>query len=591
MKSYCYHCMKAFENGTFCPLCGSDLRRRLDDVPYHLPAGTILADRYLIGEVLGEGGFGITYIGLDKGLSKRVAVKEFFPLGTVNRNAADSEKVIVTRSNEESFGKGVIRFLEEAQSVAAFSNEDGIVDVLDYFQENNTAYIVMEYLDGQTLQTTIERQGTFSFDRILSLMTPVMKSLNAMHRQGVIHRDLSPDNIMYTKNGVLKVMDFGSARYYLNKERSMSVVLKQGYAPEEQYRRNGQQDPYTDVYALCATIYTCVTGRVPDDSLDRMVNDTLLPPSRLGVIISPAQEDALMHGLAVRARDRCPDMNTLLAEMTGSSHRRTTERHTVNAEAYYPQPSYRPEPAFTPPPPKRQTNAPLVAAIALTAVAIIAVSAVLIVLLLKNDSNPVTPAASTAAATTFNGIVEATTTEGGEVTPTVKPSTEQVPTTEEPVPTITEYDSPKSSGTKYTHEYINSITKRIHDDFTKFVKSDYRTGQQKIGVYAVYQLRENNHLWIATPNDTMRDEYEGGAYQVKDWYFYDSNGSVYFVLRYDGTEFYRYYLDNGNIVRYTVGSHYDGNQISYDYGDSHIPDPSEILRQSTNAYGNVAYRL
>ena len=119
------------------------------------------------------------------------------------------------------------------------------------------------------------------------------------------------------------------------------------------------------------------------------------------------------------------------------------------------------------------------------------------------------------------------------------------------------------------------------------MNSDYRTGQVKVGDYAYYVLPENGHLWIATPNNTMRDENEGGAYQVKTWYFYDAYGSVYFVFRYDGTEFYRYYIDNDEIVRYTVGSHYSGNQVSYDYGDSHIPDSASIISEAYGAYNYI----
>lgn len=300
-----------------CGSCGYDNGAvQNTSAPYHLRGGTILHGRYLIGSVIGEGGFGITYIGLDTTLSKRVAVKEYYPSGVVNRTASVSETVLITQGKEGFFKKGEERFLDEAKNVAAFSDEEGIVDVHDYFQENGTAYIVMEYLDGETLKDYVLHYGCFDPQTLIQLMLPIMRSLGYMHSKGIIHRDISPDNIMYTKRGKLKLMDFGSARYFTNEERKMSVILKQGFAPEEQYRQNGNQGPHTDVYALCATIYACITGRVPVGSLDRLVSDTLVPPSQLGISIDPQQERALMHGLAVSAVNRTRDMETLIKEFT-----------------------------------------------------------------------------------------------------------------------------------------------------------------------------------------------------------------------------------------------------------------------------------
>ena len=316
MQNYCLYCMRELKDPPICRHCGTDNSKPLEAEPYHLTPGTLLSGRYLVGRALGEGGFGITYIGLHTTLSKRVAVKEFYPSGAANRTNQVSEEVIITKEKQPFFRKGVERFLAEAKNIAAFPDEDGIVDVIDYFQENNTAYIVMEYLEGETLKDYTDRHGLFDIDELITLLVPMMKSLNVIHSQGVVHRDISPDNIMYTKNGKFKLMDFGSARYYTNEDRQMSIILKQGFAPEEQYRANGKQGPHTDVYALCATVYACITGKVPPSSLDRLSEDTLVPPSRLGVPIKPYQEQALMHGLAVRAADRTPDIETLSKELT-----------------------------------------------------------------------------------------------------------------------------------------------------------------------------------------------------------------------------------------------------------------------------------
>lgn len=316
MQYYCMKCMKRLGDSAVCPHCGYDNGRPGASEQYHLPPGTILAEKYLVGNVIGEGGFGITYIGLHTTLSKRVAIKEYYPRDMARRNNSFSNYIEVPNDRRDIFINGVGRFLDEAKNVARFGEEDGIVDIVDYFQCNGTAYIVMEYLEGETLKSYIYHHGTFSADRIISLMIPLMRSLAAVHDQGVIHRDISPDNIMYHKSGKLKLMDFGSARYFTNNYRKMTVILKLDYSPEEQYRTNGVQGPYTDVYSLCATIYTCITGVVPFSSLDRLTDDKLKRPSELGIKIAPYQENALMHGLAVKAADRTPDVHALIREFT-----------------------------------------------------------------------------------------------------------------------------------------------------------------------------------------------------------------------------------------------------------------------------------
>lgn len=314
-QQYCYHCMAPLGKSPVCGRCGADSRAAVPAAAYHLPCGTTLARRYVTGKVLGEGGFGITYIGMDTVLSKRVAVKEFYPAGIAARSCAAALTVTVAQEHARFFKNGVERFLFEAKSVAAFSDEEGIVNVQDYFQENNTAYIVMDYLDGDNLKEYVRRHGVLDTDVLIGLLMPVMRGLKAMHAKGIIHRDISPDNIMFTKKGQLKLTDFGSAKFYSGSERQKAVILKHGYAPEEQYRSHSEQGPYTDIYALCATIYTCITGKAPVPAPERVKQDTLQPPSQLGVNIRPSREKALMHGLAVAAKNRTPDMDTLMREL------------------------------------------------------------------------------------------------------------------------------------------------------------------------------------------------------------------------------------------------------------------------------------
>lgn len=314
---YCYHCMNRKGSLSVCPYCHKE---NIGPVSvHHLRPGTVLNHKYLVGCVIGEGGFGITYIGRDTTLDMRVAIKEFYPSGYSERNSnKDSTVTFNSDKKRDFFEKGKRRFLNEARNVAKFSSEKGIVDVRDYFEANGTAYIIMEYLDGIDLNRYLNTYGPIPADKAFDLMLPVMRSLENINAAGIIHRDISPDNIMFLKDGSLKLMDFGSARHFTNNEKEMSVMLKQGYAPEEQYSKNGAQGPWTDVYGMCATIYRCITGEVPEDGLDRIHQDDLKPPSQLGVSISPSLEAVLMYGLAVFRENRCQNMTELIDLVNGA---------------------------------------------------------------------------------------------------------------------------------------------------------------------------------------------------------------------------------------------------------------------------------
>ena len=268
--NYCISCMLEIDQGAAeCPYCR---KKQSEEIPpHHLMPGTILKGRFLVGTALGEGGFGITYIGRDLQLDMRVAIKEFYPNGYVNRNNTVAPVVSIATYGEhrDFFEAGRERFLREARILARFSNEEGIVNVRDFFEENNTAYIVMEFLDGQTLKEYLKDNGTLTPDQTVSLLMPVMNSLKKVHAQGMIHRDIAPDNIMLV-DGKVKLLDFGAARNVSSAaNKSLSVMLKPGYAPEEQYRTKGEQGPWTDIYALSATMYKCITGITPDEAPDR----------------------------------------------------------------------------------------------------------------------------------------------------------------------------------------------------------------------------------------------------------------------------------------------------------------------------------
>ena len=275
-----------------------------------LKNGRTLGSRYVIEGVLGEGGFGITYRGHDKTLDVEVAIKEYYPQGFVTRNTTYSEELTVSQSKyTEMFQKGKEKFLSEARTLARFNRQEGVVSVTDFFETNNTAYIVMEFLDGITLKQYIDTQGLLTPAEILDLMAPLMEALDEVHNVGLIHRDISPDNIMLLENGGVKLMDFGAARAYTEfGEKSLSIVLKHGYAPEEQYRTHGVQGPWTDIYALCATIYKCITGKTPPDAIQRVMDDTLQLPSDFGVVLPASMEMALIKGMSISPQQRYQDI-------------------------------------------------------------------------------------------------------------------------------------------------------------------------------------------------------------------------------------------------------------------------------------------
>ena len=286
---------------------------------YCLRKGTRLIGRYTIEGVLGQGGFGITYLGMDELHKKKVAIKEFFPQGIVTRNIEYEDTVTVTLVGEkENYDKGKERFLKEAQTMAMFSKDKGIVKALDFFEINNTAYIVMEYLEGVTLKQYLRENKRIAAEDLVELLVPLIEALDEIHSQGLIHRDISPDNIMVLPDGRIKLMDFGAARDYTEfGEKSLSIVLKPGYAPPEQYQTHGVQGPWTDIYALCATMYKCITGENPPDAIDCLVDDHLKKISAFGIPVLPQIEEAIIKGMSVAAKDRYQNVGDFCEDLYG----------------------------------------------------------------------------------------------------------------------------------------------------------------------------------------------------------------------------------------------------------------------------------
>ena len=297
---------------------------------YCLRKGTRLIGRYTVEGVLGQGGFGITYLGMDELHKKKVAIKEFFPQGIVTRNIEYEDTVTVTLvGKKENYDKGKERFLKEAQTMAMFSKDKGIVKALDFFEINNTAYIVMEYLEGVTLKQYLRENKRIDAEDLVELLVPLIEALDEIHSQGLIHRDISPDNIMVLPDGRIKLMDFGAARDYTEfGEKSLSIVLKPGYAPPEQYQTHGVQGPWTDIYALCATMYKCITGENPPDAIDRLVDDHLKKISTFGITVSPQIEEAIIKGMSVAAKDRYQNVGDFCEDLYGGYE----ERSVLGAE-------------------------------------------------------------------------------------------------------------------------------------------------------------------------------------------------------------------------------------------------------------------
>ena len=284
-----------------------------------LRKGTRLIGRYTIEGVLGQGGFGITYLGMDELHEKPVAIKEFFPQGIVTRNIQYQDTVTVTFVGEkDNYEKGKERFLKEARTMAKFSKDEGIVKALDFFEINNTAYIVMEYLEGVTLKQYLRENKRIDAEDLVELLVPLIEALDEIHSQGLIHRDISPDNIMVLPDGRIKLMDFGAARDYTEfGEKSLSIVLKPGYAPPEQYQTHGVQGPWTDIYALCATMYKCITGENPPDAIERVMDDHLKKISAFGIPVLPQIEEAIIKGMSVSAQDRYQNVGDFCEDLYG----------------------------------------------------------------------------------------------------------------------------------------------------------------------------------------------------------------------------------------------------------------------------------
>lgn len=328
----CFGCFEQYDDSfDICPHCGYAEGTEPELATYMRP-GAILNERYVIGRALGHGGFSVTYLAWDALLLHKVAIKEYLPSEYATRCPGESRLTIFSGKEGEYFQFGKEKFLDEAKRLSAFQNEDGIVHVYDCFSANETAYLVMEYLDGITLSEYLKKeaavlpQGRIAPEKAISMLTPVMLSLQRVHDSGMIHRDIAPDNIMLLKDGGVRLIDFGAARHAVHDcGKSMTVIIKDGYSPEEQYNSHSVQGPAADVYALSATLYQMITGITPPGAIERgeylqkHKRDMLPPPSKFNKAVTKTQDTAILNGMALHTQDRTQSVAELYEELTAQT--------------------------------------------------------------------------------------------------------------------------------------------------------------------------------------------------------------------------------------------------------------------------------
>lgn len=329
----CYGCMEPCEAYP-CGRCGYD-PEQAEHQEFVLRPGTILKGQYLVGRVLGQGGFGITYIGWDLALERKVAIKEYFPTGCAGRKTQTGEiQWYASEQAGAAKSSGREMFLKEARKMSKVSQVAQVVHVLDLFQENDTAYIIMDFIEGQTLKAKLTQTGPLDWEAAKAIFLPVIGSMEQVHRAGLVHRDLSPDNLMLLPDGSTKILDLGAAKdLELNSGASSMLVAKGGFSPIEQYTQRGGSGPWTDVYAMAATMYYTLTGKLPLPAIDRVEKDAIdwsLP--QLEALPAPVLQ-AMQHAMALNPEDRTRTMEQFAQELMGKKIRQPRKKGMLFAGA------------------------------------------------------------------------------------------------------------------------------------------------------------------------------------------------------------------------------------------------------------------
>lgn len=312
----CMGCMNQMEDHmSVCPYCGFN-EAELRQESYYLTPGTVVGGKYIVGKAMGYGGYTVTYLGIDAEKNRKVTIKEYLPSDFSTRSEGDTEVTIYSGDAQEQFEQGLTTFLNEANRIQQLHNPRGIMQVYDCVAENDTGYVISEYLDGKTLKQMMAEGKRFSPQEAKNFICEILEGLRQVHPLDIIHCDIAPETIFVSNTGEIKLLDFGATRYVTTaNSKSLAIILKQGYAPEEQYRSQGVRGPWTDVYALAAVMYYMITGVVPLESVDRALVDELKEPSKLGIQIPANMENALMNALNVYQKDRTPSAEVFYQEL------------------------------------------------------------------------------------------------------------------------------------------------------------------------------------------------------------------------------------------------------------------------------------
>ena len=310
----CDFCFEPVAPGTVCNHCGLSHENYKAEAGLLLP-GTNLLGKYIIGRVLGRGGFGATYLAYSSERDKVVAIKEYYPTGIANRAKGEEKISIVSDDKRGVFEKGAKRFFEEAKTMSRFNTNKNVISVYEFFYANDTVYYSMEYMEGIDLKGYIAKKGgRLSEAEAVTIMKGVCDALVAVHSTQTLHRDISPDNIFVCTNGTVKLIDFGAAKQVIGDVQQVySVVVKQGFAPAEQYKSNGKQGVWTDIYAVGASMYYAVTGTVPTDAMNRVENPDIVFDSSLN--LSPMFKEIINKCLQSKIEDRYQSAIELLGAL------------------------------------------------------------------------------------------------------------------------------------------------------------------------------------------------------------------------------------------------------------------------------------
>lgn len=333
----CMGCMNQIEdNENTCPLCGFN-ETTLRQESYYLKPGTIIGGKYIVGKVLAYGGVAISYLGMDAEFNKKVVVKEYLPNDFSTRSEGEKEITIYSGDAQAQFEQGLSNFLNESSRIQNMGKLEGVATVYDCVAENDTGYVISEYVEGQTIKDILATGKKYDVLEAKAIIMQMLKGLSKLHPQDVIHCDISPENVVISNTGEVKLLNFGATRYITTaNSKSLAIILKQGYAPEEQYRSKGVRGPWTDVYAVGAVMYKMITGITPMESVERTLEDELKTPSKLGIKITENVENALMNALNVFQEERTQNASAFLKELSSPSVKRIKSKKVRKETGKFP---------------------------------------------------------------------------------------------------------------------------------------------------------------------------------------------------------------------------------------------------------------